>query len=149
MVQMPSGEAKKRRLTAYLLKGLAVFGGIAVAAGLRGWWSQAVGILITVAVAIDALSANHSRLLTLTKASQAYSRLLETTSHGYDQDLAPLFRLRGISPHEAEAQLEAMIRTATETLFAERQKIETALQEDDLKLLNSLSVEGTKAPDFH
>jgi hypothetical protein len=85
----------------------------------------------------------------VTKTAQAYTRLLETVSHRYDQDLAPSLKLHRTSPSEAEAQLEAMVRTATETLFAERQKIETALQEDGLKLLNSLSVEGTKVPDSH
>lgn len=142
-------ETTKRKVTAYVLKGIAVFGGIAVAAGLRGHWSQAVGILISVAVAADGLLSNHRRLLMVTRASNAYSRLLETISHRYNQALAPILEHQETSAQKADKarDLGKMISSASEMLFTEKQKIDTALQEEDLKLLNSLSVEGTKSPE--
>jgi len=131
-----SHEATYRRVTAYVLKGIAVFGGIAVAAGLRGHWSQGIGILISVAVTADGLFANHKRLLMVTKAANAYSLLLETISHRYDQALAPILA-------DKARELGKMISSASDMLFAEKKKIDVALQGDDLKLLNSLSVEGS------
>jgi hypothetical protein len=142
-------ETTRRKVTAYVLKGIAVFGGIAVAAGLRGHWSQAVGILISVAVAADGWLSNHKRLLMVTRASNAYSRLLATISHRYNEALVPILQHQQASPHKADnaGRLGDMITSASEMLFTEKQKIDTALQEEDLKLLNSLSVEGTKAPE--
>jgi hypothetical protein len=142
------GEAKRRKITAYVLKGIAVFGGIAVAAGLGGKGSQTVGILISVAVASDGLFSNHKRLLIVTKASNAYSRLLGRITHRFNRALEPILEDQKVPAQKAQAEgdLGRMISSASEMLFEEKQKIDTAVQEEDLKLLNSLSVEGTKSP---
>ena len=139
-----TAESTQRRSIAYLLKAIAVFGGIAVAAGLNGFWSHAVGILIMVAVGTDTLFSNQKRLLLVTKASNAYKRLLDIVSHQYDQKLASILRQYQKEPKQAEEQLESMILAINENLFTEKQKIETALEEEDLKLLNSLAIEQKK-----
>jgi hypothetical protein len=142
------GEARLRQIAAYILKGIAVFGGIAVAAGLGGKLSQVVGILISVAVAGDSLFSNHKRLLIVKKASNAYSGLLGIISHRFNEALVPILDNQKTSAHKAHAagDLGKVISSASEMLFEEKKKIDTAVQEEDLKLLNSLSVEGTKAP---
>jgi hypothetical protein len=135
-----SSEAKIRRFTAYFLKGLAIFGGIAVAAGLSGFWSHLVGIAIMAAVGIDSWLSNQKRLLLVTKAANAYKRLLKTTRHEYNQSLAPSLKLPETDPKRGE-QIEAVIQEKTDKLFKEQQVIDAALEEEDLKLLNYLAME--------
>ncbi len=46
--------AKARRFAAYSLKGVSVFGGLAVTYGLPGQWPKIVGLAISACVALDA-----------------------------------------------------------------------------------------------
>lgn len=138
-------EAKWRRFSAYALKAIAVFGGISIAAGLRGVWSQIVGILITVAVALDALFSNHKRLLIVTAASHAYSNLLSNIRQSYNRQLAGVLKLRQTDQDKAKAKLEKLLNDLMLQLQNEHQQIIKGLQEADLKLLNTISLEQRAA----
>ena len=141
-----SKESKTRLYTAYLLKAVAVFGGIAIAAGLKGVWSQVVGILITVAVAYDALSSNHKRLIVVMKATNAYSTLLSKVRHSYNQKLAPILAISGSDEEATKKQkLDKLISPLIDELHEGKMTIDSALQEEDLKLLNSLALEQAKS----
>ena len=134
-------EAKLRRWTAYLLKAIAIFGGIAIAAGLNAFWSHVVGLAIAVVVAMDALSSNHKRLLIVTAAANAYSNLLRNIHQTYMQKLAGVLRLKKTDKAAAETELESLIDTLLNQLNAEQNRIEEGLQADDLKLLKDISLE--------
>lgn len=134
-------EAKWRRISAYTFKGIAVFGGISIAAGLHGVWSQVIGILITVAVAIDALFSNHKRLLIVSAAAHAYSNLLDNIKHTHTQKLAEVIKLRQTDQDNARTKLEELLSGLMLQLHNEHQTIETGLKEADLKLLNTISLE--------
>lgn len=139
--QRLSREAKQRRWAAYTLKAIAIFGGISIAAGLRGVWSQVVGLLVTVAVAVDALFSNHKRLLTVTAAANAYSNLLRNIRQTYNQKLVGILKLKGPDGKKAKAQLENLIDGLLRELHNEQNQIEGGLQAADLKLLDNISLE--------
>lgn len=137
-----SQEAWWRRTIAYSLKGIAVFGGISIAAGLHGIWSQVIGILITVVVAVDALSSNHRRLLFVTEASNAYRNLLRDIEQTYNIKLGEILKLRERGRDvEAKDKLESFINELLIQLQSEQNRIEKGLQEADLKLLETIKLE--------
>jgi hypothetical protein len=136
-----SREAIVRRWTAYLLKAIAVFGGIAIAAGLNAYWSHVVGVLIAVVVGTDGVFSNHKRLLIVTAAANAYSNLLRNIRQTYNQKLGDVLRLKTRDKAAAESQLGDFIGSLLRELNKEQNQIESGIQSDDLKLLQNISVE--------
>jgi hypothetical protein len=134
-------EAGWRRFIAYALKAIAIFGGISITAGLRQPASQIVGIVITVAIAFDTLFSNHKRLLAVTSAANAYSNLLSNVKDSYNIELGAILKLNETDEEKARKQLQTMVTKYMKKIIEERQKIDTALQETDLKLLNTISLE--------
>jgi hypothetical protein len=134
-------EAGWRRFLAYALKAIAIFGGISITAGLQQPASQIVGIIITVAVAVDALFSNHKRLLAVTSAANAYSNLLSNVKSSYNIELAAVLKIKETDKAKARKQLQAMVTKYMRKLKDEKERIDNGLQETDLRLLNTISLE--------
>ena len=70
-------KTKTRKILAYVLKAIAVFGGIAIGVGFSEIVAQAIGITIAVAVGIDVLFTNQKTLVIYATASLAIENYLE------------------------------------------------------------------------
>jgi len=138
-------EAWRRRFVAYALKGIAVLGGLVLAVGLVPPLSQWLGFGIAAAVAVDGLVSNHMRLITTVKATQAYGRLLRSVTRSHQRDLSPILNLKASDPGTAQRQLDDLNARLLKELHMSSERIETALDEADLKALLRLSVEGDEA----
>lgn len=137
-----SGEANRRRIAAYILKSIAVFGGLAIATGYLDNYAQVIGVIITIVVAIDGIFSNHKRLLITSKAAQALKILLKKTRLSYNQELAPIVKKKDDGKtEEAAIEYDALNIKFSSDLNAHSLSVETAVDEADLKLLESLSVE--------
>ena len=137
-----------RRGLAYGLKAIPVFGGIAIAVGVKGWLPHAIGIAIMVAVAVDGFVVNHARLITVSQADKAFKRLLKNVRNAHQVALGPILGLKKAGDPSFEAKLNELNRSLKQQLDSESDKIEQALDEMDLKALNALSLEEyRKKPD--
>ncbi len=141
-----SNEALRRRFVAYTLKGIAVLGGLVLAAGLVPPLSQVLGFAITAAVAVDAWFSNHERLLTVTQAAQAYRQTLKKVTRTHRLELAKVIQLRNSGdPTGAEKGLTELTSRLLRQLQDDAEKIETALDAADLKSLKSLALDTEAA----
>lgn len=134
-----------RKSLAYVLKGLAVLGGLVLAAGVVPPMSQALGLAISGAVTLDFLLSNHQRLITVVTASQAYRRLLREVARTHRRELPSVLRQKQDNPTKAEAELNKLNSSLVEKLHTESSKIEQALDEADLKALKNLSLDPERA----
>ena len=133
-----------RRYTAYVLKALAVLGGIAIAAGVVGAWAQAIGILITVAVAIDSISSNHKRLLSETEATYAYEALSDSAVRRHRLELAPILDIKQQGDEDAaRSALAKLLDSLIGTLQEGQTRAEKALRQTDLDALKAITLENT------
>lgn len=133
-----------RRIWAYGLKGIAVFSGIAIASGLEESNAQILGIAVTASVATDLLLSNHERMVATTKASQAYSRLIKEVHRNHQMALTPILVKKTSNSEKAKNDLIKLVGKLTSKLHAECTLIENALDEMNLKALNSLSMKTEK-----
>lgn len=147
-----AGEADKKKIhaeamwrywLAFSLKAIGIFGGIAIAAGIPQSWAQGVGITISVAVGVDSLLLNHIRLQAVSKADKAFKWLLLDVVNEHQNNLGPILQIKesGQEP-EAKAKLTELNMRLKNRLDQESRKIGQALDEVDLKALDSLSLEA-------
>ncbi|RMH26623.1 MAG: hypothetical protein D6692_08940 [Planctomycetota bacterium] len=134
-------EALWRKGLAYALKGLAVLGGLVLAAGVVPPMSQALGLAISGAVTLDFLLSNHQRLLTVVTASQAYRRLLREVARTHRRELPAVLELKSTDSSQAEKELNQLNSRLVAKLHSDCDAIETALDEADLKALKNLSLD--------
>lgn len=130
-------ESLWRRAVAYGLSSVAVLGGLAIALALFPSAARAVGAIVAVAVVAERLTANQKRLLLTTKAHYAYRRLNHAVIVDHDAALDEM-------PEEPGARAKHSMRacqSARKQLDAGRDRIRTALEDGDLKLLQSLAME--------
>lgn len=140
-----SREVIWRKGLAYVLKGLAVLGGLVLAAGVVPPLSQALGLAISGAVTLDFLLSNHTRLITVVTASQAYRRLLREVARTHRRELPSVLQQKQADPAGAEAKLNELNSRLVGKLHLESEKIEKALDEADLKALKNLSLDPERA----
>jgi hypothetical protein len=133
--------SKRKRILAYTLKAIAVFGGIVITAGLEGIPAQLVGILIMVAAGVDLIWSNHRRLLVETEAHYAYEALLENVANTHTQELGQILILKQTKPKEAEQQLIELLEQLISKLNSTRAEIKGSLNKADLEALRSLSLD--------
>jgi SMC proteins Flexible Hinge Domain len=127
---------------AFFLKGVAVFGGLAFAAGLKGPIAHVVGIAIAVAIAIDALLFNHVRLVVVTKADQAYKNLLKDTKNKHVIGLSPILKLKETGQTaKAQDQASEFLLSLKKELDKKSGEIEKALDAINIKSLESLALQ--------
>jgi hypothetical protein len=134
-----------RRVLAYLLKSISIFGAIIVAAKIE-WIDQTVlGLVIAAAVGLDQLTSNHARLLAIAAARYACERLYANIVAKHSTRLPSILSLRDKRQEtEARRQLENLLSELMLDLHKGQEKILVAVQEADLKALNSLYVDTNK-----
>ena len=130
-----------RRIWAYGLKGIAVFSGIAIASGVDEFISHILGIAVAVSVAIDFLFSNHERMGATTKASQAYNRLIKEVRRTHQVELTPILIQKTKNSERAKTDLIELLGSLTSQIHTQCEMIEQALDEINLKALDSLSIE--------
>jgi hypothetical protein len=138
-------QERVRKAFAYLLKGIVVFGGLAIALGLELPYSRIVGITMMVAVTIDGFVSNHKSLLRIAEAAAASEALREqvTTAHQMRQleclsrrDLDQAAGNRCL--HELNIEITNAINTGTE-------QIRVSLRNADIEQLRLLAIEHKQA----
>lgn len=133
--------SSRKRILAYTLKAIVVFGGIVITAGLKGIPAQIIGILIMVAAAVDLIWSNHRRLIVETEARYAYEALHENVANTHTQRLGQILTLKRLNPKEAEQQLIEILAQLILKLNDTRAEIKAALNRADLEALRSLSLD--------
>ncbi len=135
-------EAMFRRGLAYLLKGIAAFGGLAITAGVPKDVAHGIGIIIAVAIAVDGLFLNHMRLIAVVKADKAYKYLLRDVRDDHQVAQAPML---GIADENTKLSKLSDLNLSFKTRLDKESKIiDMALDEVDIKALNALSVDTEK-----
>lgn len=134
-------EALCRKGLAYMLKGLAVLGGLVLVAGVVPPMSQRLGLAISGAVTLDFLLSNHQRLLTVVTASQAYRRLLREVARAHRRELSAVLELKSTDSSKAQKELNQLNSRLVFKLHSDCEAIELALDEADLKALKNLSLD--------
>lgn len=140
-------ESILRRIWAYGLKAIAVFSGIAIAAGVSEETAHILGITVAVVVALDSLFSNHERMGAVTKASQAYKSLLNEVRRRHQRELIPILKLKEADPENAKNSLLNLVSSLTEQMHSGCLSIEKALDEMNLKALSALALDREKAKD--
>jgi hypothetical protein len=135
-------EALRRRITAYGLKAISIFGAIIVAAKLPYIPQTVLGLAIAAAVGLDQLTANHTRLLSVVAAQYASERLLAKMKLDHGREFPAI--LAGLqnpaTAQVARRSLQSLLSRLNVEAQESIQKILDGVRDADLKALNSLYV---------
>lgn len=135
-------EANLRRWGAYVLKGVAIFGGIAVSTGLKENIAQIVGVVIVVAIASDTLLSNHLRLVVMTEAANAYSNLFYKIAANYNNKMIKIESLRNQGKHQqAYEELVELNQEYNTLIYDNTRIIKEKVQQADLAFLKNLALD--------
>jgi len=134
-------QARNRKWLARLLKAVAIFGGIAIAAGIETPYSQAIGIGISVAVGIDQLFANHQNLLIYARAEGAYEMLRKRVQRTHDLRVIPIVSKVQKKDDDASEQLLSLLTSLIKLIHDELEKIEEAVFKKSIQTLVALEIE--------
>lgn len=135
-------EFKKFRSIAYMLKAVAIFGSIAIAAGLPERAAQFVGVMIMVAVGVDALLSNQKRAIANALARVSYRAVLETAIFNHTNALSDELPKRESDEDAFFLAMTAKLKKLREELFQSRRDVVQALEKAELAALESLKVEA-------
>jgi hypothetical protein len=138
-------ESVWRRGVAYGLKGVAVFGGLAIASGLADAYAHAIGIAIAGAVAVDGFFSNHVAMVLATRSAQAYDATIKRVRRIHQQELTPILELQRTDPGAAHSKLLDLLGRLTKQLHDDSADIEEAVRESRLGRLKSLSLDTERA----
>lgn len=135
-------EAIWRKGLAYLLKGIAVFGGVVIAiSGKEGTPAHVIGAAITVAIVIDGFLLNHVRLIAVTKADTAYKYLLKDIKVKHEDGLTPILTLKKTDEPKAVKQGIELNGSLKKELNSKSREIEKALDDVNFKALDNLALQ--------
>lgn len=134
-----------RRVVAYGLKAIAVFGGLAISSGLLSPYAQLIGIAIAAAVAADGLFSNHVRMILVTKAAQAYQRLVNEARRVHTRRLGTILPSKEKDPEESQRQLLSLLDELTGKLHSGCTAVELALDEGHIKALDTLTLDSERS----
>ena len=135
-------ELKKSKTTAYVLKGLAVFGGLVITSGFLHAYDQVVGFAISLAVAYDAFVSNHKRAMSRAAASAAYRELLSTIQSQHTDGLERLLPKKNTPEFDTEAT--KLLGDLRRTIDKTSGEIAVALDKTDMEALQALAVESVE-----
>lgn len=140
-----SGEERRRKWTAVALKVITVTLGIVLVPGvLKDWQVQTIGVVILLIVALERIFANHGRLVSITSARDAYTRIRRQTEDVHERDVLPIIKTRESKPREAANKLIDLNEKLRAMLAATSDKVEDALAKDNYQLLGRLTLEEQK-----
>jgi hypothetical protein len=132
--------ARLRYYLAVLLKGIALFGGLAVAT--LNVNKVALGIIISAAVLLDQLFSNHKRMMTETVAGAAIARTIRKVQNNYNDQVLDVIKANQKGDAAAAYELLlALARISAKTIRDEMDRIKTAVAEANIQFLSSLNLD--------
>jgi hypothetical protein len=141
---------RPRRWFAYFLKVLA--GGAALLITFGRWpnLNQILGFVALAAVFADTVTSNHLRLIGETKAGHAYRRVLFSLAREHNRALDALKRdldaaKDGTTRQEISRRIAELEASTHKAMTDRMAAIREALDEQDIKALQSLSLESESA----
>jgi hypothetical protein len=130
-----------RSVLAYGFKLLALLGGVAVATGLEAAAAQAVGVAIAVAVILDGVFSNHTRLMAVAAAHRAVKQLLARVAHEHRISIGPVIEQKRSDEDAAASLLNDLNSRLVKELGEKRQEIQDRMDDVDLRALEALSLD--------
>jgi len=132
--------AKRRRWLAIILKGIALFGGLAVAT--LNVYHVVLGVIISVAVLIDQLFSNYGRMMTETIATDAVARTLRRVEGNYNHEVLDVIGANEKGDSErARALLMDLARKSAKVVRDELDRIRTAVEDANIQFLSNLNLD--------
>jgi hypothetical protein len=132
-------------LVAFILKAIAIFGGIAIAAGLEEKTSHIVGIMIAVAIGVDLLLQNFNRLLAIQDAKDAYKELFLRVVREHRMRLGDVQIRRAAGDEEGAKQLlVSILQELIKSMHDIQTQVEAAWKIANRAALMQLSMEQSK-----
>ncbi|MEM7168657.1 MAG: hypothetical protein AAF530_00690 [Pseudomonadota bacterium] len=131
-----------RKVLAYILKAIAIFGAIAVAAGVGEKHSQIIGIAIAVAVGIDQLMSNSKNLVSFARAAATYDALENRAVRKHELSLIPVIGKVREGDQSAREDLQRLLEELISLIHTQSKKIEDALAQRRIESLVVLELEN-------
>ena len=132
----------RRRLLAYTLKFITIFGGIAVASGLAENWAQIFGLAILIATGFDIWLSNSKALMIYAQAVNSYDALRKRVERDHTTQLIPIISLAEKQGGKASTKLVDMVTDLLKMSNVELTHIEKALHDGELETLKALEIEN-------
>ncbi len=126
---------------AYVLKAVAIFGGIAITAGLPERVAQGVGVLISIAIGLDALLSHQKRLMSSAMARISYRGLLETVMFKHTSALSRLLPTMKTDEKSFLASMAGELTKLRTELFQGRREVVEAVEKAELMALEALKLD--------
>jgi hypothetical protein len=126
---------------AYVIKGIALFGGLVVAT--TPFFPHILGFIISAAVLTDQLMSNQKRMITYKTAQGAVDRTQRRVGNAYNDRVVQVALLEDAGDTAAAVKLKTeLANSSAKTLRDELDKIRDAVQKDDLQYLATLNVDN-------
>jgi hypothetical protein len=134
-------EARWRRILAYLLKAIYVFGGVFVAAKIGS--QSVIGIIIAVAGALDVVLSNLGRLVSVVTAQYASQHLVSEIEYERESNLVRFAKIQKTDSEEAGIRLVELLDNLGSRAQGGLQQLSKAVADKDVQLLANLLPQGT------
>ena len=136
----------RRKVIAYTLKAIALFGGLFVATIVPLIKLNPIipGIIISAAVILDQLTSNYRRMLSYTVAASAIDRTQRRVGNKYNDQLIPIraaIARGGKQKSDAEERLTTLAADSAKALRDELDQIHTAVETANIEFLSSLNLD--------
>ena len=134
-----------RRFGAYFLKVVAAGGSLVVATGMAASFHQQIGIAILVAIFVDTVSSNHSRLMAEVEAGYAFRALKSRVRGDFNRELGGIQDKVTQEDAQALEQYNVLMKQAHSALSDGIAEIREKLEKADIEALKSLSLDQERA----
>ncbi len=134
-------KTRNQKILAYVLKAIAVFGGIAIGIGFSEIVAQAIGIAIAVAVGVDVLFTNQKSLVVYATAALAIENYLEHLDgqlHNLEVNVIDLIDAGKVD--EAKKLQREFYKEAVITITSLEDDVRKAISEANIQALVNLAV---------
>jgi hypothetical protein len=137
-----TGEQKRRRIVAIVLKVISVLSGIVIATGfLQQNIVQVLGGIVPAIAALERVFANLSRLLSISAAKNAYERIRRQTVAEHNRQIIAVVEIRDREPAKAATILTKFVGRLRDRMAAAEDAVEDRLAHNDYDNLGRLTLE--------
>lgn len=135
-------QALCRKIPAYLIKAVALFGGLSITV-MPGPYVPVAGLVITAAVLLDQLLSNYKRMIVYTIAHNAVRRTLRRIEAEYNDNIIHIVNVntQPKGGKEAKQMLIDLARRSSRALRDEMDRIHTAVDQANVDFLRALNVD--------
>lgn len=138
-------QERLRKAVAYVLKGIVVFGGLAITLGLEPPYSRMVGIAMIIAVTIDGFVSNHKSLLRIAEAAAASEALREQATTAHQMKQLDCLELKSADEEAGKKCLHKLNVEITNLINSGMEQIRLSLRNGDIEQLRLLAIEHKQA----